>query len=152
MITMEPIHLPKASQRRSKMLSEASSTGTRSTSYQSALLANMQLLSLLDDEAEASIPPPDADSLELRLGRMLSVGSVISITSSIAEEQDAGAKTGVEAAPYKLIGWGACGAVYTQDGSTKVLKLAKTDDEQLWIDLSYDDQSMGSLRAHARGL
>ena len=116
------------------MLSEASTTSTRSSSYQSALLANMQLLSILDDEAEASIPPPGADSLELRLGRMLSVGSVISTTSSFAEEQDTGAKTGVEAAPYKLIGWGACGAVYTQDGSTKVLKVAKTDDQQLWID------------------
>ncbi|UKZ84326.1 uncharacterized protein TrAFT101_000239 [Trichoderma asperellum] len=36
--------------------------------------------------------------------------------------------------PYRKIGAGACGAIFAQDGQPFVIKLAKTDDEQLWND------------------
>lgn len=65
------------------------------------------------------------------LGRVLSLRSIISSTPSFDEEISA-AETRSDT--YRLIGYGACGAIYGQYGVTSVLKLAKTDDPQLWND------------------
>ncbi|KAL6899991.1 zinc finger domain-containing protein [Trichoderma evansii] len=38
--------------------------------------------------------------------------------------------------PYKKIGAGACGAILAQEGRPFIVKVAKTDDEQLWNDFT----------------
>ncbi|KAL0253363.1 Class II abasic (AP) endonuclease [Diplodia seriata] len=127
---------------RKELLSEASTVGTTSCSLRADVADSLLLLDLLnnenaDSEFESSL------TLEQQLGRLLSTRSIISTTSSFAEQQQA-ASNGVET--FRLIGWGACGAIYAQDGSSSVLKLAKMDDRQLWTDYLMNTRAWEALK------
>ncbi|KAK0609631.1 hypothetical protein DIS24_g12301 [Lasiodiplodia hormozganensis] len=90
---------------------------------------NFLLLDVLENE-DADAEFEENLSLEQQLGRLLSTRSKSSTTCSFTAQQQAA----FDESSYRLIGWGACGAIYAKDGSSHVLKLAKTDDLQLWND------------------
>ncbi|KAL1633539.1 Class II abasic (AP) endonuclease [Diplodia intermedia] len=127
--------------RRQDLLSEASTVGTTTSSLRADVADNLLLLDLLNSEnAESDFE--NAFTLEQQLGRLLSTRSMISTSSSFAEQQH----TAVDGqATYRLIGWGACGVIYAQDGSSLVLKLAKTDDQQLWTDYLMNTRAWEAL-------
>lgn len=115
--------------RRREVLSEASTAGTTTSSLRQDIADNLLLRDVLENE-DADAEFEENLSLEQQLGRLLSTRSKSSTTSSFSAKQQAA----VEEPSYRLIGWGACGAIYAKDGFSHVLKLAKTDDLQLWND------------------
>lgn len=90
---------------------------------------NLLLLDILENE-DADAESKGNLSLEQQLGQLLSTRSKSFTTFRFTAQQDAA----FDESSYRLIGWGACGAIYARDGSTHVMKLAKTDDLQLWND------------------
>ncbi|OHE93202.1 hypothetical protein CORC01_11519 [Colletotrichum orchidophilum] len=88
----------------------------------------MELLSLLDEVSETSSRPKSRTSLETDLKRMLSIRTVVSTNSSEAAQNS-------DHDTYTKIGAGACGAIFSLDGSTTAIKLGKVADSmELWTD------------------
>ncbi|KAF2812949.1 uncharacterized protein BDZ99DRAFT_411298, partial [Mytilinidion resinicola] len=110
---------------------EVSGTGTqssRSPSFNEDLLVALTLEERLDIEHDEK---PVA-----KLARMLSVRSIISTTSSFASKMEAARKGGY-LGMYRSIGAGTCGIVFEELGTVNAIKLAKTDDSQLWNDYQF---------------
>ncbi|KIW16520.1 hypothetical protein PV08_06575 [Exophiala spinifera] len=106
------------------------------TEFEEDLTANLRLLSLLENPSSSpsaqSLPEPQQKQIEL--ARMLSIKSVISTTSSFAEEQSKANESSVRT--FRKIGAGACGIVFTVDGQSLSYKIGKTldDDDALFND------------------
>lgn len=112
---------PRSTQGRRQLDVSESSTYTdissRSTSFSLAMQRTLALEQQLESEA-------NEHPLDVALRRMLSLGSVISTTSSFAERQDP---------DFREIGKGSIGVVYEHPGTTRCYKLPLLDSSgKLW--------------------
>ncbi|RKU48738.1 hypothetical protein DL546_000910 [Coniochaeta pulveracea] len=134
---MEPAH-PKVSRRKLATSSEFIADPTPPL-WEVDAQTSLKLLALLenstinDSDPPTSYPTATKDSdLNNDLRRMLSIGSVVSTSSSAAERHNKAQRDGQN--DFRKIGAGACGAVFAQDGKSIVVKLAKASDRDLWND------------------
>lgn len=117
-----PSGLARIEDRRREFRPE-SSTSSRSVSLEAALLQNLRL----EDKLKA-----DADNLSPKetLKRFLSVRSVISTTSSTAEQYQAAVG---RVTPFREIGTGSIGKVFEHPGTIWAYKLPLLDkSDKLW--------------------
>lgn len=119
----EPQRLPKAAERRQAVPANDAVVEPRSVSLEVAMLESLDLDDKLAAEA-ASEEPKQA------LKRFLSIGSVVSTSSSFAERQQAAVHGHSE---FKEIGTGSTAKVFEHPGTTWVYKLTLLDrSEKLW--------------------
>ena len=102
----------------------------RSLVYNENILANIASEEQLERES-SSIETP-----QVKLSCMLSMHSIISTASSFTTHTKSAQAEG-EVRIYRSIGAGTCGIVYEEVGTTKAIKLAKTNDPQLWNDYRF---------------
>ncbi|KAK3331347.1 hypothetical protein B0H66DRAFT_613686 [Apodospora peruviana] len=99
--------------------------------------ASLRFLASFDDKADSSPLPAGADatperaSLSHELRGKLTLGSEVSTSSSAAESHELEQGVG----KFRKIGARACGAVFSEDVTSVVVKLAKdSDSAELWND------------------
>ncbi|KAI1827505.1 zinc finger protein-domain-containing protein [Xylaria intraflava] len=78
------------------------------------------------------LDPVEVNSTDSQLGRMLSIRSAISPTSSSTHEQAREPSENVDV--YQKIGAGSCGAIFTGDDKSIVVKVAKHPESLVWND------------------
>ena len=93
-----------------------------STTFEANLPAHLQLLTFLETTASSPATQLTCAS-EVTLGRMLSQRSITFTGSSHAEREAFAEQSGE--ITFRMIGWGSCGAVFSQDGAAAVYKLRK---------------------------